>query len=307
MNWRARSAFLATVLAFALTAVACGSSPSSGGGGSTPKGSITLAGFNFTEGSVLAELYGQALEHDGYSVQYKLNLGNREVVSKAIESGSIDLYLGYAATDLEFYNKGAGEATGDAAATTAKLNSHLQSLNLQALNPSAAVDQNAFAMTKANAQKYNATKLSDLATVGSQLVLGGPPECATRPFCEPGLAQTYGIHFKDFKSLDPDGPLTRAALANNSIQVGLVFSSDGDLNSLGLTVLQDDKHLESADNVVPIIRSAVATDEVKRVLNAVSAGVTTNDLIDMNNQAGPQHMDPDAVAAAYLQKHNYFS
>jgi osmoprotectant transport system substrate-binding protein len=307
MNWRARSAFLATVLAFAMTAVACGSSPSSGGGGSTPKGSITLAGFNFTEGSVLAELYGQALEHDGYSVQYKLNLGNREVVSKAIESGSIVLYIGYAATDLEFYNKGAGEATGDAAANAAKLNGHLQSLNLQALNPAAAVDQNAFAMTKANAQKYNATKLSDLATVGSQLVLGGPPECATRPFCKPGLEQTYGIHFKDFKSLDPDGPLTRAALANNSIQVGLVFSSDGDLNSLGLTVLQDDKHLESADNVVPIIRSAVATDEVKKVLNAVSAGVTTNDLIDMNNQAGPQHMDPDAVAAAYLQKHNYFS
>jgi osmoprotectant transport system substrate-binding protein len=162
-------------------------------------------------------------------------------------------------------------------------------------------------MTKANAQKYNATKLSDLAAVGNQLVLGGPPECATRPFCKPGLEQTYGIHFKDFKSLDPDGPLTRAALANNSIQLGLVFSSDGDLNSLGLTVLQDDKHLESADNVVPVIRSAVATDEVKKVLNAVSAGVTTNDLIDMNNQAGPQHMDPDAVAAAYLQKHNYFS
>ena len=307
MNWKARSAFLATTLAFAMIAVACGSSPSSSSGGSTPKGSITIAGFNFTEGSVLAELYGQALEHDGYSVQYKLNLGNREVVSKAIESGSIDLYIGYAATDLEFYNKGAGEATGDAAATTAKLNSHLQSLQLEALNPSAAVDQNAFAMTKANAQKYNATKLSDLAAVGNQLVLGGPPECATRPFCEPGLMQTYGIHFKDFKSLDPDGPLTRAALANGSIQVGLVFSSDGDLNSLGLVVLQDDKHLEAADDVVPIIRTAVATDEVKKVLNAVSAGMTTNDLIDMNNQAGPQHMDPDAVAAAYLQKHNYFS
>jgi osmoprotectant transport system substrate-binding protein len=307
MNWRARPAFLATVLALAMTAVACGSSPSSGSGGATPKGSITIAGFNFTEGSVLAELYGQALEHDGYSVQYKLNLGNREVVSKAIESGSVDLYAGYAATDLEFYNKGAGEATGDAAANTAKLNTHLQSLNLEALKPAAAVDQNAFAMTKANAQKYNATKLSDLAAIGNQLVLGGPPECVTRPFCQPGLAQTYGIHFKDFKSLDADGPLTRAALANNSIQLGLVFSSDGDLNSLGLTVLQDDKHLESADNVVPIIRTSVATDEVKKVLNAVSAGVTTNDLIDMNNQAGPQHMDPDAVAAAYLQKHNYFS
>ena len=306
MNWKARSALLATVLAFAMTAVACGSTPTPSAG-STPKGNITIAGFNFTEGSVLMYLYGQALEHDGYSVQFKPNLGNREVVSKAIEAGSIDIYVGYAATDLEFYNKGAGEASGDVNATVSKLNSHLQPLNLEALNPSQAVDQNAFAMTKANAQKYNATKLSDLAPVGNQLVLGGPPECATRPFCQPGLKQTYGINFKDFKSLDPDGPLTRAALANNSIQVGLVFSSDGDLNSLGLVVLKDDKHLESADNVVPIVRTSAATAEAKKVLNAVSAGLNTNDLIDMNNQAGPQHMDPDAVAQAYLQKHNYFS
>jgi osmoprotectant transport system substrate-binding protein len=308
MNWKARSAFLATVLAFAMTAVACGSSPSSGGSSSsTPKGNVTIAGFNFTEGSVLAEVYGQALEHDGYSVQYKLNLGNREVVSKAIEAGSVDAYIGYAATDLEFYNNKAGEASGDANGNVTKLNGHLQSLNLVALTPSAAIDQNAFAMTKANAQKFNATKLSDLAAAGGQIVLGGPPECATRPFCKPGLESTYGIHFKDFKSLDADGPLTRAALANGSIQLGLVFSSDGDLNSLGLVVLQDDKHLEAADNVVPILRSSVATDEVKKVMNAVSAGLTTNDLVDMNNQAGPQHMDPDAVAAAYLQKHNYFS
>lgn len=306
MNWKARSATLAAVVALALAAAACGSSPSSGGG-TTAKGLITIAGFNFTEGSVLAELYGQALEHDGYSVQYKLRLGNREVVSKAIETGSIDLYIGYAATELEFYNKGAGEASGDVAATTSKLNGHLQSLGLEALNPSNTVDQNAFAMTKANATKFNATKLSDLAPIGGQLVLGGPPECPTRPFCQPGLEKTYGIHFKDFKSLDPDGPLTRAALANGSIQVGLVFSSDGDLTQLGLVVLKDDKHLESADNVVPIIRTDKASAEAKKVLNAVSAGLNTSDLITMNNEVDSQHMDPDAVAQAYLQKHNYFS
>ena len=306
MNWKARSALLATVLAVAMTVVACGGTPSASSS-SSPKGTITVAGFNFTEGSVLAELYGEALQHDGYTVNFKLNLGNREVVSKALESGQVDLYIGYAATDLEFYNQGAGEASGDATGNVTKLNSHLQSLNLLATTPSAAIDQNAFAMTKANATKYNASKLSDLTAIGSQLVLGGPPECANRPFCEPGLTKTYGIHFKDFKSLDADGPLTRAALANNSIQVGLVFSSDGDLNSLGLVVLQDDMHLEAADAVVPIVRSSVATDEVKKVLNAVSAGLTTNDLINMNNQVGGQHMDPDAVAMAYLQQHNYFS
>lgn len=306
MNWRARPALVAGSVAIALALAACGSSntPSSS---SSPKGTVTVAGFNFTEGSVLAELYGQALAHDGYTVNYKLNLGSREVVAPALKAGQVDLYAGYAATDLEYWNNKAGEASGDVNANVTKLNSHLQSLNLVALNPSPAIDQNAFAMTKANAQHYNATKLSDLASIGGQLVLGGPPECATRPFCQAGLESTYGIHFKAFKALDTDGPLTRAALANNSIQVGLVFSSDGDLNSLGLTVLQDDKHLEAADNVVPIVRTPVATAEVKKVLNAVSAGLNTSDLIDMNNQVGSQHMDPDAVAKAYLQKHNYFS
>ncbi|HEV2475272.1 MAG TPA: ABC transporter substrate-binding protein [Candidatus Dormibacteraeota bacterium] len=308
MNWKARSATLAAVLAFVLTAVACGSSPFSGGGGTTTtKGNITIGGFKFSEGSVLAELYGQALEHDGYSVQFKLNLGSREVVAPAIKSSQIDLYIGYAATDLEYWNNAAGEATGDATATTAKLNSHLQSVNLEALKPSTAVDQNAFAMTKANATKYNATKLSDLASIGNQLVLGAGPECPTRPFCKPGLEQTYGIHFKDFKALDTDGPLTRAAFANNSIQVGLVFSSDADLNNLGLVVLQDDKHLEAADNVVPIVRTPVATAEVTRILNAVSAGLTTSELVQLNSQVELQHQDADSAAQAFLQQHNYFS
>lgn len=303
MNWKART-LLAAALAFALATVACGSTPAPS---NAPKGTITIGGFKFSEGSVLAELYGQALQHDGYTVNFKLNLGSREVVAPAIKSSQIDLYIGYAATDLEFYNGGAGEATGDVTATTAKLNSHLGSFNLVALTPSSAVDQNAFAMTKANSQKYNATKLSDLAAIGGQLVLGAGPECPQRPFCQPGLEKTYGIHFKDFKALDTDGPLTRAAFANGSIQVGLVFSSDADLDSLGLVVLKDDKHLESADNVVPIIRTKVASDEVKKVLNAVSAGLTTSELVQLNAQVELQHQDADAVTKAFLQQHNYFS
>ena len=302
MNWKARSAVVAALLAAAMTLVACGGSPST----STSKGTVTIAGFKFTEGSVLAEVYGQALQHAGYTVNFKLNLGSREVVAPAIKSGQIDLYIGYSATDLEYYNGGIGEASGDVTATTAKLNLRLQPLNLEALTPSNAVDQNAFAMTKANAQKFNATKLSDLAPIGNQLVLGAGPECPTRPFCQQGLEKTYGIKFKDFKALDTDGPLTRAALANNSIQVGLVFSSDADLNKLGLVVLQDDKHLENADNVVPIIRNQVATDGVKSILNKVSASLTTDELITLNGQVELLHQDADAVAKAFLQQHNYF-
>jgi osmoprotectant transport system substrate-binding protein len=304
MNWNLKSGWLlATLTALVVVASACGSSPAP----ATSKGTLTVASFNFPESSILAEIYGQALAHDGYTINYKLNLGTREVLAPAMKAGSVDLYPGYAASDLEFYNNKAGEATGDVTATTAKLNSHLQPLGLIALTPSAAVDQNAFAVTKDTATKYNLTKLSDLAAIGSQLVLGAGPECPTRPYCLPGLQSTYGIHFKDFKALDTDGPATRAAFKNGTIQVGLVFSSDGDLNALGLVVLQDDKHLEAADNVVPIMRTAAATDEVKNVLNNIDAKLTTADLVTMNQQVSLLHQDADAVAKAYLQKNNFFS
>jgi len=295
---------LAALAAMAVLAAACGTT---GPTGTTSKGTITVAGFDFAESSILAQLYGQALAHDGYTVNYKLRLGKREVVAPAIENGQIDLYPGYAATDLEYYNHAAGEASGDVTATVQKLNARLQPVGLQALTPSAAVDQNAFAVTKATQTKFNLTKLSDLTSVGNQLVLGGPPECTTRPFCQPGLEKTYGIHFKSFKALDTDGPLTRAALANNTIQVGLVFSSDSDLNAKGLVVLQDDKHLENADNVVPIIRQKVVTDEVKSVLDKIDSNLTTPQLVSLNAQVELNHQDADAVARAYLQQHNYFS
>jgi osmoprotectant transport system substrate-binding protein len=297
--------FLAALAALVFVATACGSTGS--GTPTASKGTLTVAGFNFPESSILAEIYGQALAHDGYTINYKLLLGTREVVAPALESGQIDLYPGYAATDLEFYNKSAGEANGDPVATTAKLNSHLQPLGLTALTPSPAVDQNAFAVTSATQKKYNLTTLSDLAPIGGQLTLGAGPECPTRPYCQIGLKTTYGINFKAFKPLDTDGPLTRAAFKNGSIDVGLVFSSDGDLNSLGLVVLQDDKHLENADNVLPVMRTAAASAEVTTVLNAIDAKLTTADLLTMNSQVSIQHQDADAVATAWLQQHNYSS
>ena len=302
-NRRASLWMVAGLAAISVIAAACGSSPT---GGNTSKGKITVGGFKFPESSILAQLYGQALAHAGYDVTYKLNIGTREVVAPALKNGDIDLYPGYAATDLEYWNKGKGEANGDAAATTAKLNSHLDSEGLIALDPSKAADQNAFAVTKATQQKYNLTKLSDLAPIGNQLVLGAGPECPTRPFCQPGLEKTYGIHFKAFKPLDTDGPATRAAFKNNTIQVGLVFSSDADLDSLGLVVLDDDKHLQNADNVVPILRKQAATDAVKSILNKVSAGLSTADLVGLNAKVSLEHQDPDAVAKAYLESHNYF-
>jgi osmoprotectant transport system substrate-binding protein len=295
---------IAALAAMATVVAACGGTATPG---TTSKGTLTVAGFNFPESSILAQLYGQALAHDGYTVSYKLNLGTRKVVAPALQSGQIDMYPGYAASELEYYNKSAGEATPDPVATTAKLNSYLQTINAVALTPSAAFDGNAYAVTTATATKYNLKNLSDLTPVAGQLVFGAGPECPTYKFCLPGLMSVYGLHFKQTLTLDTDGPATRAAFKNGSIQVGLVFSSDADLKSLGLVVLQDDKHMIAADNVVPVVRTAVATDNLKTVLNKVDAGLNTADLVTMNAQVELNHQDADAVAKAYLQQHNFFS
>ena len=297
--------FLMTILGLSLIASACGSS----GGGSpsttTAKETVTVAGFNFNESTILMDIYGKALAAKGYTVNYKANLGNREIVQPALASGQIDFYPGYAATDLEFINKAKGEANGDAQATTDKLNTYLSAIGAKALTPSAALDGNAFAVTKATASKYSLAKLSDLSAVASQLTLGGPSECATRPFCQPGLEKTYGAKFKAFKALDADGPLTRAALTGGQVDVGLVFSSDGDLDAKGYVVLKDDKHLEAADNIVPIVRTKVLNSEITTLFNSISAALNTDDLRAMNKSADVDKQDPGDLAAAWLKQHNF--
>jgi osmoprotectant transport system substrate-binding protein len=307
MNRFRHAVWLAAALAaLATVAAACGgtSTPTPG---ATPKGTLTVAGFNFAESSILAQIYGQELVHNGYTINYKLNLGSRKVVLPALGSGQIDLYPGYAASELEELNKGAGEATADPVATTAKLNTYLEKISAVALTPSPAFDGNSYAVTKATADKYNLKTLSDLSPVAPQLVFGAGPECPTYKFCLPGLMSVYGIHFKQTLTLDTDGPATRAAFQNGTIQAGLVFSTDSWFRSIGLVVLQDDKHMIAADNVVPVIRTAVATPDVKSTLDKISAGMTTADLITMVSQAELLHQDADAIAKAYLQKHNYFS
>ncbi len=302
LRWAYR-ALLSSILGLSLISSACGSS---GGGSpsSSNKGTITVAGFNFAESSILANVYGGALKGEGWTVNYKLNLGSREVVEPALERGDIDLYPGYAATELEFINKGKGEATPDPAQTVAKLNTYLEPKNLKALDPSAAADENAFAVLKSG--KYGSyTKLSDLTSVASQMTLGGPPECPQRPFCQAGLEKTYGLHFKAFKPLDAGGPLTKAALDKGDIDIGLIFSSDSAYSTGKYVQLQDDKHLQNADNVVPVGRTKVLTSDATSVLNHVSSKLTTDALIAMNKKADVDKQDPDQIAADWLKSNGF--
>jgi len=297
----------ASMVALALVTTSCGSTggPSSS---ASPKGTITIASFNFSESIILAHIYGGALKNKGYTVTYRDKLGNREIVEPALENGQIDLYAGYAATDLNFVDKRQGvdlEAGTDAAANVQKLNARLNSKGIKVLDASPAVDQNAFAVTKAEADQNHLVKLSDVSAVASGWTLGGPPECPQRPFCQQGLTSVYGLHFKDFKALDAGGPLTYAAFKSGAINIGLVFSSDGGISANNLVVLEDDKHLQQADNIVPLIRTAVANSEVSALLNSIDAKLNTPDLTAMNKSADIDKQDPADLAATWLKNHGF--
>jgi osmoprotectant transport system substrate-binding protein len=297
----------ASMVALALVTTSCGSTggPSSS---ASPKGTVTIASFNFSESIILAHIYGGALKNKGYTVVYRDKLGNREIVEPALENGQIDLYAGYAATDLTFVEKKqnvALDAGTDAQANVQKLNTLLNPKGVKALDPSPAVDQNAFAVTKAEADANHLVKLSDVSSVASGWTLGGPPECPQRPFCQQGLESVYGLHFKAFKALDAGGPLTYAAFKSGAINIGLVFSSDGAIAANNLVVLQDDKHLQQADNIVPLIRSTVANSEVTALLNSIDAKLNTPDLTAMNKSADVDKQDPADVAATWVQGHGF--
>lgn len=308
---RARVVGAATLLAVAMLAAACGSSGDDDVSSDTsetttteaaPKQKVVIGSFNFSESAILAHMYAKALEADGYPVEVRANLGSREVVAPALEKGEIGLYPGYVATELEFLNKGKGEASGDVNATVQKLRSYLEPKSLTALEPSPAIDANAFAVTKATADELGLVKLSDVAAkANGKLVLGGPPECPTRPFCQPGLEKTYKIKFKSFKPLDAGGPLSKGALEKGDVDIALVFSSDGAIPAKGFVVLEDDKKLQNADNIVPIISFEASGGNVAEILNKISATLTTADLSELNKRADIDKEDPEALAEEYLK------
>ena len=300
-------------LAAAITAVAvlvagCGSRAKTAAPSSSPSPSgqtVKVAAFNFSESEVLANLFADVLEHAGFRASVK-TLTTREVVQPALWDGQVDVVPEYTSSLVTFLNAydlgntAPSVASSDLNATMAALRTAAARHHLVVLQPSSAADQNAFAVTSAFAGANHLSTLSDLARYQGPLVLGGPAECPSRPYCQPGLEATYGITFTGFKPLDPGGPLTKLALKTGTIQVGLVFSSDPGIAAYGLTVLADDKHLQDADVVVPVVNENVQSPRLAATLDELMTVLTTSDLTQLNAAAQLQHEDPAAIAHDYL-------
>lgn len=200
----------------------------------TGSGPVVVGAANFSENITVAEIYAAVLAEAGFDTEVR-TIGNRETYLPALESGEIQVVPEYAATVTEYLNRdqnGAeapAVASGDIDATVAALEPLAAAAGLTFGEASAAQDQNAFAVTTAFSDEYGVTSLSELAETCGAISLGGPPECPERPFCQIGLEEQYGIEVAQFESLDAGGPLTKTAIQQGQVMVGLVFSSDGAL------------------------------------------------------------------------------
>jgi osmoprotectant transport system substrate-binding protein len=267
---------------------------------------ITVGSFDFPESVLLAEIYGQALAAGGFPVRVLADLGPRELVEPALMNGLLQVVPEYAGSALEFISLGHRSPTADVQATNRVLASSLAGRGLLAARPAAAQNANAIVVTAATAARYGLRSIGDLAAVAPRLVFGGPPECPERAYCLRGLQRAYGLRFKAFVPLDAGGPLTLQALSAGDIAVALLFATDPDISARHLVVLTDDRGLQPAENITPVVsRDAVARfgTRLLTVLDAVSARLTTESLRDLDAQVELAGHEPRLVAGDWLRAH----
>ena len=300
MPTKTRLVALAAVLTAIVPLSACGGDPTSGGG-SGDSSTIVIGSANFPESELIAEMYAQALEAEDVEVERKFNIGARELYLKALQDGSIDLLPEYNGALLAALSEG-GEVPQDVS-TPDEVYDALQDVlpkGIETLEQSAAEDKDSLTVTSETASKYDLKTIDDLKPVGDKLVLGGGPEFAERYQGVVGLKEVYGITFKSFKPLDPGGPLTKAALKKNDIQVANLFSTDSTIETDNLVMLEDTKNLFLAQNVLPLVRSSKVDGKVEDALNEVSAALTTENLTEYLAKVQVDKQDTSTVAKDFL-------
>jgi len=261
-----------------------------------------VGSFDFPESVLLAYLYADVLAAHGYPVRVLPSLGTRELVDAALMAGLIQLVPEYTGSALEFVSIGHAHATASIAATVRSLARSMAARGIVVGRPAAAQDGNAIVVTAATAMRYRLRTISDLAKIAPGLIFGGPPECPERPYCLPGLRLAYGLRFREFVPLDAGGPLTRQALLGGDIGVALLFTTDPTIKARHLVVLADNRGLQPAENVIPVLRRATATryPGLLAILNEVSARLSTAALANLDAQVQLDGHAPPMVAERWL-------
>ncbi|MFI9802918.1 ABC transporter substrate-binding protein [Streptomyces sp. NPDC052301] len=307
-----RGATAPAVLALlALSACTTGPSLENRGQVTAPPGDshhLTVGSAGFTESDLLAEMYAQLLNRAGYKTSL-LTVANRELYEPALESGQIDVVPEYAATFADWLNAKTHGADAkpvgspDLATTMKALRGLAAPRGLTVLPPGRAVDQNAFAVSASYARRHRLSTLSDLGASRLKVRLAAGDECVQRPYCEPGLRKVYGI---DVTGVDPKGVGTtqaKRAVQQGRDQLVLTTTTDATLDAFGLVLLADDRHLQNADSVVPVVnRSRAGGPGVVKALGRLNEVLTTKDLARLNQQVDSWRRLPADVARTYLEE-----
>jgi osmoprotectant transport system substrate-binding protein len=304
---RRNRALVAALAATAAASLVAGCSSSSNGTSNplsptkAESGTIVVGSNNFPESILLADVYGEALKAKGFKVGYKPDIGSRETTYGLIKNGSLTVLPEYNGALLAYLDPNAAPKTAEAteAAIAAKLDA-----KLTLLKPAAAQDKDSVTLNAATAKKYSLTSgssIADLAKAAPDLVMGAAPEFQTRQQGLVGLKSEYGLAFQSFKALDAGGSLTVAALKNNDVQVGDIFTTDPAIPKNKFVTLSDPKNLFGFENVIPLVYKSGLSQQGVDTLNAVSAKLDTAALLSLDTQVQTEKKDPLPVAQAWLK------
>ncbi|QZT56743.1 ABC transporter substrate-binding protein [Mycolicibacterium austroafricanum] len=305
---RTRRAAVAVAIAL-LAAVlsACGSSNPLGGGEiSGDLKSIKVGSADFTESKIIAEIYAQALEANGFTISRQFGIGSRETYIPAVRDHSIDLIPEYTGNLLQYFDPESAATTPDSV-----LLGLLNALpgDLSILYPSPAEDKDTLAVSAETAQRWNLKSIADLAAHSAEVKVGAPSEFQTRQTGLVGLKEKYGLDIApaNFVAIsDGGGPATVKALTDGTVTAANIFSTSPAIERSALVVLEDPKNVFLAANVVPLVASQKMSNELKTVLDAVSAELNTEALIELNTSVeGNQGVDPDEAARKWISDNGF--
>jgi osmoprotectant transport system substrate-binding protein len=292
---KGRLAMTAAVVGAALALAGCatGNPLDSGTTGGTGSGDTIVVGSQaYYSNEIIAEIYAQALENAGFTVERQFQIGQRDAYIPELEDGNVDLFPEYTGNLLQFYDPQTTATQADAV-----YNELVTALpdGLTVLDMSPATDQDSYNVTAAFAAQYNLASLGDLASVDVPLTLGGAPELAERPYGPSGLQSKYGVTV----GFTATGDTTVDALLQGVVNIANVYSADPRIQTDDLVTLQDPDGLFLASNVVPLVNADIA-DQIAGVINAISAAMTPEDLVALNVQSTVDQLSSADIATKWL-------
>jgi len=254
---------------------------------------IVVGSQAYYSNEIVAEIYAQALENAGFTVEKQFNVGQRDAYMPEVESGAIDLFPEYTGNLLEYLDKDATATSPDDVYTALK---DALPDGLEALDYAEASDQDTYTVLKSFADENGLTSIEDLAKLSEPATIGGAPEFEQRPYGPAGAKDVYGVDLK----FSATAQSTLESLLAGEIQVADIYTADPAFETEDIVALEDPKNMILASNIVPIASSDIA-DEIADVINPISAALGADDLVAMNVQSTVDQKSAEDIAAQWLK------